>query len=218
LQRRHQKVMEEAPAPGIDDAARKRIGEACVDACKRIGYRGAGTFEFLYQDGEFYFIEMNTRIQVEHPVTEMVSGIDLVREQILVASGEPLSFTQDDVVCIGHAIECRINAEDPVTFMPSPGVIHNNHAAGGPGVRVDSHVFNGYRVPPYYDSMIGKIITHGQNRDDAIAKMRGALQETVIEGIKTNVPLHLKILEDKIVQRGGMDIHYLEHMLASEDD
>ncbi|MDC0948393.1 acetyl-CoA carboxylase biotin carboxylase subunit [Gammaproteobacteria bacterium] len=218
LQRRHQKVMEEAPAPGIDDASRKRVGESCVAACKRIGYRGAGTFEFLYEDGEFYFIEMNTRIQVEHPVTEMVSGLDLVREQIMIAAGEPLSFSQDQVVCIGHAIECRINAEDPKTFMPSPGVIHNNHAAGGPGVRVDSHVFNGYRVPPYYDSMIGKIITHGQNRGDALAKMRGALQETVIEGIKTNVPLHLRILEDEAVQRGCMDIHHLEHMLAADED
>ncbi|WP_455217534.1 acetyl-CoA carboxylase biotin carboxylase subunit, partial [Kaarinaea lacus] len=190
MQRRHQKVIEEAPAPGIDEATRNMIGERCANACREIGYRGAGTFEFLYENGEFYFIEMNTRVQVEHPVTEMITGVDIVREQLRIASGEPLSYTQDDIKIQGHAMECRLNAEDPKTFMPSPGTITAYHAPGGPGVRVDTHIYNGYRVPPYYDSMIGKLITHGENRDTAMARMRNALSEVVIEGIKTNIPLH----------------------------
>jgi acetyl-CoA carboxylase biotin carboxylase subunit len=214
MQRRHQKVIEEAPAPGITEKQRKRIGERCVKACQEIGYRSAGTFEFLYQDDEFYFIEMNTRLQVEHPVTEMITGIDLVREQLLVASGEPLSIKQDDVKIQGHAIECRINAEDPKSFMPSPGLINLYHPPGGPGVRVDSHIYSGYKVPPYYDSMIGKLITHGNNRDVAIARMKNALTEIVIEGIKTNVPLHQEIFQHAAFQQGGTDIHYLEKRLG----
>ncbi len=214
MQRRHQKVIEEAPAPGLPDELRKKMGERCAQACVDIGYRNAGTFEFLYQDGEFFFIEMNTRIQVEHPVTEMVTGIDIVREQLLIASGERLSFSQSDVVIKGHAIECRINAEDPKTFMPSPGTISLWHPPGGPGVRVDSHVYNGYKVPPNYDSMIGKLITHGDTRDVAIARMRGALSEMVIEGIKTNIALHLEILQHGAVLAGGTDIHYLEKRLG----
>jgi acetyl-CoA carboxylase biotin carboxylase subunit len=214
MQRRHQKVIEEAPAPGITEEQRKRIGERCVKACQEIGYRSAGTFEFLYQDDEFYFIEMNTRLQVEHPVTEMITGIDLVREQLLVASGEPLSIKQDDVKIQGHAIECRINAEDPKSFMPSPGLINLYHPPGGPGVRVDSHIYSGYKVPPYYDSMIGKLITHGNNRDVAIARMKNALTEIVIEGIKTNVPLHQEIFQHAAFQQGGTDIHYLEKRLG----
>jgi len=214
MQRRHQKVVEEAPAPGITEEQRNRIGDRCVRACQEIGYRSAGTFEFLYQDDEFYFIEMNTRLQVEHPVTEMITGIDLVREQLRVAAGEKLSITQDDVKILGHAIECRINAEDPKTFMPSPGLINLFHAPGGPGVRIDTHIYSGYKVPPYYDSMIGKLITHGGDRDAAIARMKNALTEIVIEGIKTNVPLHQEIFQHAAFQQGGTDIHYLEKRLG----
>jgi len=213
MQRRHQKVIEEAPAPGITPEMRNRIGERCAAACREIGYRGAGTFEFLYEDGEFYFIEMNTRVQVEHPVTEMITGVDIVREQIRIASGEPLHYTQDDIKINGHAMECRINAEDPVTFMPSPGTITAYHAPGGPGVRVDTHIYNGYRVPPYYDSMIGKLITHGEDRHTAMARMRNALSEIVIEGIKTNIPLQQELINDSGFQAGGTNIHYLEKKL-----
>ena len=213
-QRRHQKVIEEAPAPGITEEQRAEIGTICVEACRRIGYRGAGTFEFLYDRGRFYFIEMNTRIQVEHPVTERITGADLVREQILVAAGEPLSMRQEDVKIRGHAIECRINAEDPVTFMPCPGTIEGFHAPGGPGVRCDTHVYDGYSVPPNYDSMIGKIIAHGQDRDMAIARMRVALDELVLDGIRSNVPLHKWLLWDPGFLRGGFNIHYLEKRLA----
>ncbi|HLT90253.1 MAG TPA: acetyl-CoA carboxylase biotin carboxylase subunit [Woeseiaceae bacterium] len=214
MQRRHQKVIEEAPAPGISEEQRQRIGARCVQACLEMGYRNAGTFEFLYQDGEFYFIEMNTRLQVEHPVTEMVTGIDIVREQLRIAAGEKLEIRQEDVHIHGHAIECRLNAEDPKTFMPSPGLIELWHAPGGPGVRVDSHIYSGYRVPPYYDSMIGKLITHGSTRAIAIARMRNALTEIVIEGIKTNVPLHQEIFQHAAFQAGGTDIHYLEKRLG----
>jgi acetyl-CoA carboxylase biotin carboxylase subunit len=214
MQRRHQKVIEEAPAPGITEEQRSRIGAVCVKACQEIGYRSAGTFEFLYQDDEFYFIEMNTRLQVEHPVTELITGVDLVREQLRVAAGEKLSFTQDDIKIQGHAIECRINAEDSKTFMPSPGLINLFHAPGGPGVRMDTHIYSGYRVPPYYDSMIGKLITHGQDRDVAIARMKNALAEIVIEGINTNVPLHQEIFQHAAFQQGGTDIHYLEKRLG----
>ncbi len=214
MQRRHQKVVEEAPAPGIPDEARHRIGELCAKACREIGYRGAGTFEFLYQDGEFYFIEMNTRLQVEHPITENITGVDIVKEQIRIAAGEPLSYKQEDIGINGHAIECRINAEDPVNFTPSPGLITQYHAPGGPGIRVDSHIYNGYKVPPYYDSMIGKIIAHGENRQSALARMRTALSELVIEGINTNVPLHRDIMVDAAFQAGGTNIHYLEKKLA----
>jgi acetyl-CoA carboxylase biotin carboxylase subunit len=189
MQRRHQKVVEEAPAPGITAEMRARIGERCAEACRQIGYRGAGTFEFLYENGEFYFIEMNTRVQVEHPVTEMVTGVDIVKEQLLIASGEKLSYRQEDIKINGHAIECRINAEDPKTFMPSPGRIDQLHLAGGAGVRVDSHIYNGYTVPPYYDSMIGKLITHGNTRDIALKRMQIALSEMVIGGITTNISL-----------------------------
>ena len=214
MQRRHQKVIEEAPAPGITEKQRKRIGERCVKACQEIGYRSAGTFEFLYEDDEFYFIEMNTRLQVEHPVTEMITGVDIVREQLLIAAGEKLSFKQEDIKILGHAIECRINAEDPKTFMPSPGLINLWHAPGGPGIRVDTHIYSGYRVPPFYDSMIGKVIAHGSNRDAAIARMKIALSEIVIEGIKTNVPLHQEIFQHAAFQKGGTDIHYLEKRLG----
>ena len=214
MQRRHQKVIEEAPAPGITDQQRQDIGSRCVEACIKLSYRGAGTFEFLYEDGEFFFIEMNTRIQVEHPVTEMITGIDLLQEQIRVADGEPLRFEQDDIHLSGHAIECRINAEDPKTFMPSPGRITQYHMAGGPGVRVDSHVYSNYLVPPYYDSMVGKIITHGMHRDEALARMTGALQEMVVDGIKTNLPLHRELIADPGFVKGQCDIHYLEKKLA----
>ncbi len=210
MQRRHQKVVEEAPAPGITDEQRKEIGTRCVEACKKYDYRGAGTFEFLYQDDEFYFMEMNTRIQVEHPVTEMVTGIDLVKEQLRIAFGERLSIRQDDIMTRGHAIECRINAEDPDTFLPSPGRIVQYHQPGGPGVRVDSHVYNNYIVPPYYDSLIAKLIVHGSDRSEAIARMRSALHEMVVDGIKTNIPLHRRILKDGGFQRGDVTIHYLE--------
>jgi acetyl-CoA carboxylase biotin carboxylase subunit len=214
LQRRHQKVMEEAPAPGITPRIRSRIGERCADACRKINYRGAGTFEFLYDDGEFYFIEMNTRVQVEHPVTEMVTGVDIVQEQIRVAAGEKLKHRQRDIEVRGHAIECRINAEDPFNFTPSPGRITSYHPPGGPGIRVDSHAYHGYFVPPYYDSMIGKVIAYGENRDQALRRMRIALSEMVVEGIKTNIPLHQELLADTGVVRGGMSIHYLERKLA----
>ena len=214
MQRRHQKVIEEAPAPGITEEQRNRIGERCVNACLEIGYRSAGTFEFLYENGEFYFIEMNTRLQVEHPVTEMITGVDIVREQLRIASGEKLSIRQEDVKIQGHAIECRINAEDPKTFMPSPGVVNLYHAPGGPGVRVETHLYSGYRVPPFYDSMIGKLITHGHDRDAAFARMKNALSEIVIEGIRTNIPLHQEIFQHAAFQQGGTDIHYLEKRLG----
>ena len=210
MQRRHQKIIEEAPAPGIARRVIERIGERCVAACKKIGYRGAGTFEFLYENGEFFFIEMNTRVQVEHPVTEMVTGIDIVQMQIRVAAGEKLPFTQRAVQMRGHAIECRINAEDPYKFTPSPGRITTWHPPGGPGVRVDSHAYANYFVPPHYDSMIGKIITHGDTREQALARMRIALSETVIEGIQTNIPLHRELMVDAKFVEGGTSIHYLE--------
>jgi len=214
MQRRHQKVIEEAPAPNLSKTLRNKIGERCAQACREIGYRGAGTFEFLYENGEFYFIEMNTRVQVEHPVTELVTGIDIVREQLLIAAGEPLGYEQKDVRFHGHAIECRINAEDPSNFMPSPGLISLYHAPGGPGVRVDTHIYSGYRVPPYYDSMIGKLITHGETRESAMARMRTALDEMIVDGIKTNIPLHQSLLEDTSFQTGGTNIHYLEKKLG----
>ncbi len=214
MQRRHQKVVEEAPAPGISDDVRERIGARCAQACVDIGYRGAGTFEFLYQDDEFYFIEMNTRVQVEHPVTEMVTGRDIVKAQLMIASGERLRWTQSDIVLQGHAIECRINAEDPKTFMPSPGTVQLWHAPGGPGIRTDSHVYSGYAVPPYYDSLIGKLIAHGEDRGAAIARMTTALSEIVVEGIRTNVPLHQEIFQHAAFKAGGTDIHYLEKRLG----
>jgi acetyl-CoA carboxylase biotin carboxylase subunit len=216
LQRRHQKVMEEAPAPDITPKMRARIGERCVEACRRFGYRGAGTFEFLYEDGEFYFIEMNTRIQVEHPVTEMTTGLDIVQEQIRVAAGERLSVRQKDIEIRGHAIECRINAEDPFRFTPSPGRITSYHPPGGPGIRVDSHIYQGYSVPPNYDSLIGKVIAYGADRDQAIRRMRIALSEMAVEGIQTNIPLHQELLLDSRVIRGGVNIHYLEQKLAQQ--
>ncbi|MHB8345616.1 MAG: acetyl-CoA carboxylase biotin carboxylase subunit [Acidiferrobacterales bacterium] len=214
MQRRHQKVVEESPAPGIADKVRQRMGERCAEACRKIGYRGAGTFEFLYENGEFYFIEMNTRVQVEHPVTEMVTGVDIVREQLLIASGERLSYRQKDITWRGHAIECRINAEDSRTFMPSPGRITQFHQPGGPGIRVDSHVYNNYVVPPYYDSMIGKLIAYGANRETAMARMRIALSEMVIDGIRTNIALQQDIMNDAAFASGGVNIHYLEKKLG----
>ena len=214
LQRRHQKVLEEAPAPGIPEDARQAVFESCVNACIQINYRGAGTFEFLYEDGHFYFIEMNTRVQVEHPVSEMITGIDIVKEQLLIASGRTLSFKQEDVIFRGHSFECRINAEDPINFMPQPGTIEAYHAPGGNGVRVDSHIYNGYTVPPNYDSLIGKVITYGHNRDAALARMRIALDEMVIDGIKTNIDLHEELVRDKAFQAGGVNIHYLEKKLG----
>ena len=214
VQRRHQKVIEEAPAPGITVEQRERIGKICTDACKHIGYRGAGTFEFLYQDGEFFFIEMNTRVQVEHPVTEEITGIDIVKEQLRIASGLPLSFKQEDIEIYGHAIECRLNAEDPVSLLPQPGMVHQWHAPGGPGVRVDSHLYSGYKVPPYYDSMIGKIICYGRSREVALARMRNALAEVVVEGIKTNAPLLDDICRDALFIRGENDIHFLTKKLG----
>jgi len=213
LQRRHQKVIEEAPAPGIPDEIRAEVATACVNACIEIGYRGAGTFEFLYEDGGFYFIEMNTRVQVEHPVTEMITGIDIVKEQLRIAAGQPLSFSQGDVRFLGHAFECRINAEDPKTFLPSPGKVTTFHTPGGPGIRVDSHVYDGYTVPPYYDSLVGKIISYGENRKVALARMRQALDELVVEGIKTNAALHRDLVVDRAFQSGGVSIHYLESKL-----
>jgi len=214
MQRRHQKVIEEAPAPGIDEATRARMGALCVEACKRIGYRGAGTFEFLFENDEFYFIEMNTRIQVEHPVTEEVTGVDLVKLQLRVAAGEKLPLKQQDIAFTGHAIECRINAEDPYTFRPSPGRISVYHPAGGPGVRMDSHIYAGYTVPPYYDSLIGKLICHAENRDAALRRMHNALTELVIEGIDTNIPLHIDLVSDAAFRGGGTDIHFLERRLG----
>jgi len=214
MQRRNQKVVEEAPAPGVTEEQRARIGAVCVNACVKMNYRGAGTFEFLFENGEFYFIEMNTRLQVEHPVTEMVTGVDLVREQLYIASGEPLRLKQEDIKINGHAIECRINAEHHKTFMPSPGLITRYHPPGGPGVRVESHIYSGYHVPPHYDSMIGKLICHGDTRDVAIARMKGALSETVIDGINTNTQLQMDIMQDANFQAGGANIHYLEKKLG----
>ena len=214
MQRRHQKIIEEAPAPGIPRKLIERVGERCVAACKKIAYRGAGTFEFLYEDGEFYFIEMNTRVQVEHPVTEMITGVDIVRTQIMVAAGEKLPFTQRQIEIRGHAIECRVNAEDPFKFIPSPGRVTMWHAPGGPGVRVDSHVYTNYFVPPNYDSMIGKIIVHGDTREQALARMRTALGETVVEGINTNIALHRELMVDAKFMLGGTNIHYLEEWLG----
>ena len=214
MQRRHQKVIEEAPAPGLTAKQRKTMGERCARACREVGYRNAGTLEFLYQDEEFYFIEMNTRVQVEHPVTELVTGIDIVKTQLLIAAGEPLAYQQADIQIRGHAVECRINAEDPKTFVPSPGLVKLWHAPGGPGVRVDSHVYTGYTVPPYYDSMIGKVIAFGDSRDTAIARMRNALAEMLVEGIKTNIPLHQEIFNHSAFVQGGTDIHYLERRLG----
>ena len=217
MQRRHQKVVEEAPAPGITPELRRYIGERCAKACVDIGYRGAGTFEFLFENGEFYFIEMNTRIQVEHPVTEMITGVDLIKEQLRIAAGQPLSIKQEEVHVRGHAVECRINAEDPNTFLPSPGKITRFHAPGGFGVRWESHIYAGYTVPPYYDSMIGKLICYGENRDVAIARMKNALQELIIDGIKTNVDLQIRIMNDENFQHGGTNIHYLEKKLGLQE-
>ena len=214
LQRRHQKIIEEAPAPDIPRKVKDKIGVRCADACKKIGYRGAGTFEFLYENGEFFFIEMNTRLQVEHTVTEMITGIDLVQEQIKIAYGEKLSLKQKEVQLAGHSIECRINAEDPYSFVPSPGTISRFHLPGGPGVRIDTHAYGGYKVPSNYDSMIGKLITYGKDRDQAISRMRIALSEMVIEGIKTNIPLHRDLMNDLAYQAGGVSIHYLEKKLG----
>ena len=213
VQRRHQKIIEEAPAPGITPEQREMIGERCAKACREMNYRGAGTFEFLYENGEFYFIEMNTRVQVEHPVTEMITGIDIVKEQLRIADGKKLTLKQSDIKINGHAIECRINAEDPRTFMPSPGTVSHFHAPGGPGIRLDSHLYSSYKVPPYYDSLIAKIIAHGENRQVALARMRNALEETVVDGIKTNLSLHLDILRGNSFQNGGVNIHYLEQWL-----
>lgn len=217
MQRRHQKVVEEAPAPGITEEVRRDIGSRCANACVEIGYRGAGTFEFLYENGEFYFIEMNTRIQVEHPVTEMITGVDLVKEQLRIAAGLPISFKQEDIKVKGHAMECRINAEDPKTFLPSPGKVNHLHSPGGLGVRWDSHVYGDYTVPPHYDSMIAKLITYGDTREVAIRRMQNALSETIIDGIKTNIPLHELILEDENFQKGGTNIHYLEKKLGMNE-
>ena len=214
MQRRHQKVIEEAPAPGLTAKQRKVMGERCARACREVGYRNAGTLEFLYQDNEFFFIEMNTRVQVEHPVTELVTGIDIVKTQLLIAAGEKLPFSQGDIEIRGHAVECRINAEDPKTFVPSPGPVRLWHAPGGPGIRVDSHIYTGYNVPPYYDSMIGKVISYGDTRDTAFARMRNALAEMVVEGIKTNIPLHQEIFNHAAFRQGGTDIHYLERRLG----
>ena len=216
MQRRHQKIIEEAPAPGLAAKVRDAIGERCAEACRKINYRGAGTFEFLYENGEFYFIEMNTRIQVEHPVTEMVTGIDLVQQQIRIAAGEKLPFRQRDIEMRGHAMECRVNAEDPYKFTPSPGRITSYHPPGGPGIRVDSHVYAGYTVPPHYDSMVGKVIAYGATRDQAMRRMQVALSEMVVEGIQTNIPLHRELLLDARFLRGGTSIHYLEQKLAEE--
>jgi acetyl-CoA carboxylase biotin carboxylase subunit len=213
LQRRHQKILEEAPAPGIPQDLRDEVAAACVKACIQIGYRGAGTFEFLFEDNNFYFIEMNTRVQVEHPVTEMITGFDIVREQLRIAAGMPLSITQDQVRFTGHAFECRINAEDPQNFLPSPGKVTAFHPPGGPGIRVDSHLYHGYTVPPFYDSLIAKIISYGEDRHVALARMRQALEELVVEGIRTNAPLHRDLVRDRALQAGGVSIHYLESKL-----
>ena len=206
-------MLEEAPAPGIPEDVREAVAQSCVNACIEIGYRGAGTFEFLYEDGGFYFIEMNTRVQVEHPVSEMITGIDIVKEQLRIASGMPLSFAQSDVNFHGHSFECRINAEDPQNFLPSPGTVSTFHAPGGLGIRVDSHLYDGYTVPPFYDSLIAKIISFGETREVALARMRGALDELVVEGIRTNTPLHRDLVRDKAFQAGGVSIHYLESKL-----
>jgi acetyl-CoA carboxylase biotin carboxylase subunit len=214
MQRRHQKVVEEAPAPGIPEDLRNEIGGRCAKACQTIGYRGAGTFEFLYENGEFYFIEMNTRVQVEHPVTEMITGVDIIQEQLRIAAGEKLAYRQADIQVKGHAIECRINAEDPESMMPSPGCVRNYHAPGGPGIRIDSHLYSGYHVPPNYDSLIGKLIAHGDTRDNALARMDIALSEILIDGIKCNVPLQQSIINDAAFRQGGADIHYLEKKLG----
>ena len=214
MQRRHQKVIEEAPAPGLDRSLRNAIGERCAQACREIGYRGVGTFEFLYENGNFYFIEMNTRLQVEHPVTENVTGIDIVQEQIRIAAGEPLKYRQKDIHIQGHSIECRLTAEDPETFIPCPGLVSRYHAQGGPGVRVDTHMYSGYRVPPYYDSLIGKLITYSSTRESAIARMQIALEEIIIDGIKTNIPLLQSLMKDPNFQAGGTNIHYLEKKLG----
>jgi len=213
IQRRHQKVIEEAPAPGITPEQREEIGERCAKACRDMNYRGAGTFEFLYENGEFYFIEMNTRVQVEHPVTEMITGVDIVKEQLRIASGEKLSIKQSDIKIKGHAIECRINAEDPKSFTPSPGTINHYHSPGGPGIRIDSHIYGGYKVPPFYDSLIAKVIAFGDDRDMALARMRSALDETIIDGIKTNIPLHQDVLRASAFEEGEVNIHYLEKWL-----
>ena len=218
MQRRHQKIIEEAPAPFITPEEREKIGAACVAACKRIGYRGAGTFEFLYEDGEFFFIEMNTRVQVEHPITELITGIDIVQEQLRVAAGLPLQYKQKDIKIQGHAFECRINAEDPYTFIPSPGLIESCHLPGGLGVRVDSHIYQGYRIPPNYDSLIGKICVHAKDRHQAIAKMRVAMDELTVNGIKTNAPLHRDLFRDADFAKGGVSIHYLEHWLQERKE
>jgi acetyl-CoA carboxylase biotin carboxylase subunit len=216
MQRRHQKIIEEAPAPNLKARLRDRIGERCAEACRKLGYRGAGTFEFLFENEEFYFIEMNTRVQVEHPVTEMITGIDIVQEQIRIAAGHKLRFRQKDIQLRGHAIECRINAENPVTFVPSPGRITQLHVPGGPGIRVDSHVYQNYLVPPYYDSLIGKVIAHGDTREQALARMRTALSEMIVEGIQTNLPLHQDLLNDAAFMRGGINIHFLEDRMAAQ--
>jgi acetyl-CoA carboxylase biotin carboxylase subunit len=216
LQRRHQKVLEEAPSPALNTAEREAIGTRVAEAVAELGYLGAGTLEFLYEDGAFYFIEMNTRVQVEHPVTEMITGVDIVREQIRIAAGAELSYRQEDITFTGHSIECRINAEDPYRFTPSPGKITSYHPPGGPGIRVDSHVYQGYTVPPNYDSMVGKVIAYGASREQAMARMRIALSEMVVEGIQTNIPLHRELLNDTNFMRGGVSIHYLEQKLAQE--
>ncbi|MFZ8928629.1 MAG: acetyl-CoA carboxylase biotin carboxylase subunit [Gammaproteobacteria bacterium] len=213
MQRRHQKVVEEAPAPGITPETRQKIYDSCINACQEIRYRGAGTLEFLYEDGEFYFIEMNTRLQVEHPVTERVTGIDIVRQQLRIAAGEELSIKQEEIVVEGHSIECRINAEHPETFIPSPGKVKLYHSPGGNGVRVDSHIYSGYSVPPHYDSLIAKLITHGPTREVAIGRMQNALEEMLVDGINTNIPLQERIMRDEGFKKGGMNIHYLEKML-----
>ncbi|MAJ87694.1 MAG: acetyl-CoA carboxylase biotin carboxylase subunit [Cellvibrionales bacterium TMED148] len=214
LQRRHQKVLEEAPAPGISGPIRQKAYDSCIAACQKIGYLGAGTFEFLFEDDNFYFIEMNTRVQVEHPISEMITGIDIVREQLRIAGGLGLSFQQKDIKMIGHAFECRINAEDPISFLPQPGTIKSFHAPGGNGVRVDSHIYNGYSVPPHYDSLLGKLITHGSDRESALLRMMTALDEMVVEGIKTNIELHADLVRDPAIKEGGVDIHYLEKKLG----
>ena len=214
MQRRNQKVVEEAPAPGITEKLRKKIGQRCVDACIKMNYRGAGTFEFLYQDGEFYFIEMNTRVQVEHPVTELITSVDIIKEQLYIASGEKLRYKQSDIEIRGHAIECRLNAEHSKTFIPSPGTIERYHPPGGPGIRIDTHIYGGYTVPPHYDSMIGKLISYGNTREEALARMQGALDEIMITGINTNIDLHKEIIGDANFQAGGTNIHYLEKKLG----
>ena len=213
LQRRHQKVIEEAPAPGISSNSRQMITETCIQACKKMNYRGAGTLEFLYQDECFYFIEMNTRVQVEHPVTEMITNFDIVKEQLKIANGDKLSISQEDIQIKGHSFECRINAENSKTFLPSPGDIERFHAPGGPGIRVDSHIYSGYKVPPYYDSLIAKLISYGNSRDEALSRMKNALNEILIDGINTNIPLHQELIDDTNFRTGGVNIHYLEKKL-----